>query len=101
MCNRTEVVNIKIYKKKDFFYIGRGSVYGNQFRIGIDGTREEVVERYRKWFYDKLEDPVFKTKVLSLRGKKIGCYCKPKACHGDVIKEYLDGIFSLCLCEGL
>lgn len=22
----------------------------------------------------------------------LGCFCKPKACHGDVIKEYIDTV---------
>ena len=26
-----------------------------------------------------------------LRGKVLGCYCKPLACHGDVIVELLEG----------
>lgn len=30
-------------------YIGRPSKWGNPFVIGADGTRDEVVERYRTW----------------------------------------------------
>ena len=30
-------------------YIGRPSRWGNPFVIGKDGTREEVVEKYRNW----------------------------------------------------
>ncbi len=90
MCNGTTVVNI--YKTKDlnYIYIGRGSPFGNPFVIGKDGTREEVIEKYRSYFKGKLEDPTFRTMVLRLRGKRLGCFCKPKACHGDIIKEWLD-----------
>jgi hypothetical protein len=24
--------------------------------------------------------------VLALRGKRLGCLCKPAPCHGDIIK---------------
>jgi hypothetical protein len=90
MCNGTTVVNI--YKTKDlnYIYIGRGSPFGNPFVIGKDGTREEVIEKYRSYFKGKLEDPTFRTMVLRLRGKRLGCFCKPKDCHGDIIKEWLD-----------
>jgi len=25
-----------------------------------------------------------------LRGKILGCHCKPKACHGDILAEIAD-----------
>jgi hypothetical protein len=28
---------------------------------------------------------------MALKGKRLGCFCKPLACHGDVIKEYIEG----------
>lgn len=84
----TKVVN----KKNQRFdvYIGRGSTFGNPYVIGKDGTREEVIEKYRKWFYKKLNNDRFRKEVELLRGKKLGCFCKPLACHGDVIVEYLE-----------
>ncbi|PIW12451.1 MAG: hypothetical protein COW35_01440, partial [Candidatus Infernicultor aquiphilus] len=30
-------------------YIGRPSKWGNPFTIGKDGTRSEVIEKYRIW----------------------------------------------------
>jgi len=71
-------------------YIGRGSKFGNPYIIGKDGTREEVIEKYRDWFNKKIKKPRFRKEVLKLRGKKLGCYCAPKACHGDVIIEWLN-----------
>ena len=91
MCNGTEVINKYKYKGTDFVYIGRGSPFGNPYVIGKDGTREEVIEKFRVYFMEKLENPLYKLVVLQLKGKKLGCFCKPQACHGDVIKEYLDG----------
>lgn len=85
----TTVVNVRI-ESCDVF-IGRPSLFGNPFRIGIDGSRGEVIDQYRQWFDDKIRnDPAFLAAVLKLRGKKLGCYCKPLACHGDVIADFLN-----------
>ena len=87
----TGVVN----KRKEPYdvYIGRPSIFGNPLKIGVDGNREEVVRKYKDYFYGRLEnDEEFKTKVLGLKGKTLGCYCKPLPCHGDVIVEYQEGI---------
>lgn len=86
----TTVVN----KNKESFevYVGRGSIFGNPYVIGRDGTREQVIERYREWFKFLLRDPIFAAAVLDLRDKKLGCFCKPLACHGEVIAEYLNGL---------
>jgi hypothetical protein len=49
-----------------------------------DGTREEVIEKYRKWL---LSNPELLKQLPELCGKKLGCWCKPLPCHGDVLKE--------------
>ena len=65
-------------------YIGRGSIWGNPFKIGADGTREEVIAKYRDRL---LASPTLLAQLPTLRGKTLGCYCKPAACHGDVLAE--------------
>lgn len=87
---KTVVVN-KNYKDFDV-YIGRGSKFGNPYYIGKDGDRNQVIDLYRDWFLMMLKDPIFKRDVLALKGKRLGCFCKPLACHGDVIVEYLENI---------
>jgi hypothetical protein len=85
------LVNIK--KQRCDIYIGRGSIYGNPFLIGRDGTREEVIKKYKVYFYDRIaKDILFKQAVDWLLGKdfKLGCYCFPQECHGDIILDYLD-----------
>lgn len=32
----------------------------------------------------------FNEKLQALRGHTLGCHCKPYACHGDVLAEYLN-----------
>ncbi len=68
-------------------YIGRGTVWGNPFVVGKHGTRDEVIEMYREWLagqWDLIE------RLDELRGKVLGCSCKPKACHGDILVELVD-----------
>jgi hypothetical protein len=73
-------------------YIGRGTPWGNPYAIGADGMdRDEVIEKYKKYFKDViLTDENKKRDILTLRGKTLGCHCKPQACHGDIIAEYLN-----------
>jgi hypothetical protein len=75
------VVKIGGYTDYDV-YIGRGSPWGNPFREGIDGTREEVIARYETRL---MTQPELLAQLPSLRGKRLGCYCAPKPCHGDVL----------------
>ncbi len=85
--HKTTVVN-KNHSKFDV-YIGRGSIWGNPYRIGIDGNRDEVIRKYKADF----DNGKFSEEQLStLKGKRLGCFCKPVACHGDVIAEYLNSL---------
>jgi len=78
------------YKEKYDAYIGRPSIFGNPFSVKEYG-REGCIARYKEYFYKRIkEDVKFKEAVLKLKDKTLGCFCKPLACHGDVIKEYLD-----------
>ncbi len=53
--------------------------------------REAVHANYRTYFERRVEtDPEFKRRVLELRGKTLGCFCKPGRCHGDVIVEWIE-----------
>lgn len=85
--------NIYIGRKQIVFVNGTryppvDSPFCNPFRL--DKNRSEAIAKFRKYFYQKLEDPVFRKQVLELKGKTLGCWCKPEACHGDVIVEWLE-----------
>lgn len=67
-------------------YIGRPGPWGNPFEIGRDGTRAEVIRKYRAWIVNQAE---LMARLPELRGKVLGCYCAPLACHGDVLLELL------------
>jgi hypothetical protein len=91
---KTTVVNMSTYSAPfGRVPIDRCSPFGNPYNIGPDGTREQVIEKYREYFYDRLtKDPCFKAIVHRLRGCALGCRCKPLPCHGDVIAEYLNNL---------
>jgi Domain of unknown function (DUF4326) len=73
-------------KKAEFdVYIGRPSKWGNPFEIGRDGTREEVISKYTEWL---MNNPDLMEALPELYGKTLGCWCHPKACHGDVLNRF-------------
>lgn len=98
----TRVLNIKketkyqsVKSTPEYEYIGRGSDWGNPYAI-FDGspdegvsTRDEVIAKFK---YDFERGFLKKNKedALTLIGKKLGCFCKPQSCHGDVIAEFLN-----------
>lgn len=94
--NQTRIVHCK--KEPYDVYIGRPSKWGNPFRVGVHGSREEVVEKYRKWVNGEISAPDGSTPPTvaemkhALQGKTLGCWCKPKLCHGDVIVDLVEGV---------
>lgn len=94
----TTVVNK--YKENYDVYIGRGSEWGNPFTHIKDkstkaeyivSSREESIECFRGYLLKKIiDDPSCIERLKLLKGKRLGCFCKPKSCHGDIIKEVVD-----------
>ena len=74
-------------KDKYDVYIGRPSKWGNPFTIGPDGGRIEVIKKYRAWIKTQ---PHLIRELPKLKGKILGCWCKPLACHGDVLEEMIE-----------
>ena len=75
-----------VHCKKDPYdvYIGRPSKWGNPFTIGRDGTRAEVISKFREYL---LNTPSLLAEVKKLQGKTLACWCHPKPCHGDVLAK--------------
>ena len=71
-------------------YIGRGSIWGNPYKVGKDGNRDEVIEKYRKYILSK---PELIARLGELEGKVLGCWCRPARCHGDVLIELIKHSF--------
>ncbi len=92
MCFNTRVVNIKT-STCDVF-IGRGSIWGNPYSHlhgtkakFVVATREQAIEKYREYIES---NPKLLMRLWELKGKILGCYCKPLSCHGDVLVELIN-----------
>lgn len=67
------------------------SIFCNPYKIGKDGTREEVLVKYESYIRKKLaEDSSFSEELKKLKGKTLGCWCKPDKCHGDILLQILN-----------
>jgi hypothetical protein len=95
---RTRVVNC-LHDDYDV-YIGRAGkghdgYHGNPFRRGPDDPPGSTLPKFKEYFLKRVEEDVeFRRRTLELKGKRLGCFCKPKRlrfCHGSVIVEWLDG----------
>jgi hypothetical protein len=62
------------------------SKWANPFTIRSEGSSEAAVARYRAYV---LASPTLMASLDELRGKTLGCWCKPKPCHGDVLVHLL------------
>ena len=93
--------NLKEWEEdKNNLYVGRGGIvfidgerypkenspFCNPFRIGRDGTREDVLRKYREHITSRPE--LITAFLEASRGKKcLCCWCKPDACHADILAE--------------
>ena len=83
VCNSAQVTSVvHIHKAAYDVYIGRGSKWGNPFKIGEDGTRSEVIAKYEEFIRSK---PELLASLHELEGKVLGCFCHPLRCHGDIL----------------
>lgn len=96
---KTKVIHIRNKQgHSNEVYIGRGGPFGNPIpigkpcpRCGERHDREGCLVCYREYLQERLEnDPHFKQAVLRLKGKTLVCFCKPQACHGDILAQYVD-----------
>lgn len=87
--NKTTVVNK--YKEKYDIYIGRGSKWGNPFPITERNDRDSVIKAHKIYINSLIEQGTLKEEDFKeLQGKKLGCFCKPKGCHGDYLAQIAD-----------
>jgi hypothetical protein len=72
-------------------YPKKTSKFANPFKIGIDGNRDVVLNKYKSYIIDKLEsDKLLLSELLSYNNKNLGCWCYPEPCHGDILLELID-----------
>lgn len=92
----SKVVHLK--KEPYDIRIDRASKWGNPFtHLPVSGTkaqyqvttRQEAIDSYRKWITEGDGKHLLKD-LHELKGKVLGCWCKPQACHGDVLIELIE-----------
>ncbi len=83
-------------------YIGRGNdprtgrpgEWGNPFShrpsrvpgVIVVGSRQEAIRRYRAWLWEQIRSGRITVEQLaSLHGQRLGCWCAPAPCHGEVL----------------
>lgn len=90
---RAGIVFIKDEKtgKKERFP-KKASIFANPFKVRKNKyTNETVCDLYESYMTKKLHsDPHLKEQLMQLKGKKLGCWCKPKQCHGDILVKLID-----------
>ena len=115
--NKTTIVNVKVaYLRPKFqnleiwckdpnnVYIGRkgvvfvdkkrypskDSIWCNPYKIGKDGSRDDVLNKYENYIRNKLkENPSLENELKELKNKNLGCWCAPEPCHGNILKKLL------------
>src|SRR5688572_11102108 len=76
--------------------IGRGEAYdvridrktklGNPFVIGKHGTRDACIAQYRPHLWAQIRrEAITLQELAELDGRRLGCWCAPLPCHGDVL----------------
>src|SRR4051812_40082498 len=89
----TTVVNLTRGESFDV-YIGRPGKgqtgpWGNPFVLGRDADRTTVIAKYERWLQTQ---PQLLAWLPELKGKRLGCFCHPPLCHGDVLARLADAL---------
>ncbi len=75
----------------DAIYVGRPTKWGNPYRVGQDGTPEEVVEKYRCLLESSGMGSLAKQQ---LGGSDLACWCPlAQPCHADVLLAFSNESF--------
>ena len=90
---KTDLRLIEWAKKSDCFVrIDRKSDWGNPYKIGEDGDREEVISKFQAMVVEKLATIEAESNAAALDafiqplvGKVLGCHCHPEGCHGTTL----------------
>lgn len=82
------VVNLRQGSEYDL-YIGLGSMWGNKF-VSTD-TRKSAIHAYERQIRAWMRDAGWRVELKALSGKRLGCHCAPRSCHGDIlVKLFLE-----------
>ena len=84
----------------------RPHALGNPFYLRDESLRSNVIERYREWFMASLHKPMVQdairniVEILAADGEvELACYCAPRPCHAEVIKEHIEANYPMLFNE--
>lgn len=88
------VVNIK--NSKYDVYIGRPSLFGNPYSSKKNTlakyktkSKAESIRKYEEYL---LNNESLLKLLPTLINKRLGCFCAPKKCHGDIIAKLVNNL---------
>lgn len=88
---RMQDVTLTPANEDDYVFVARPSKWGNPYRSGQDGTKEEVVAHYRAHLRTR---PDLMTALPTLFGKVLLCWCEAGTpCHARVLAEEANKLF--------
>ena len=92
------VVNLK--KEKYDVLVCRPSKWGNPYSHKENTlakfktkNRKESIEMYKLWITVG-DGKHLLNDLHELKDKKIACFCAPKSCHADILKQLVDELYS-------
>ena len=94
MPERIQLRRTKGWRKPEgAIVVSRPSRWGNPYRVGIDGSREDCVLFFRMWLEETREGRTLAVLALDeLRGHDLACWCRiGQPCHADVLLEVANG----------
>lgn len=74
--------------RDQYIRVDRRTEWGNPFEMGADGDRDTVITNYERYYLP--HKPSLLSKLDTLPGKALGCWCAPAPCHGDVLKRWCE-----------
>ena len=95
-----KVINIKDPVPDGYFSVQITSphILGNPYFLTDESKRDDCIAQYKHYLWQHLKDPdshVTKTLLKYAQSANdicLVCLCKPKKCHGDVIKAAIEWI---------
>ena len=80
--------------------IDRRTKWGNPFRVGVDGSRDEAIARYRADLWRRIRSGEIALEELAdIAGCWYACHCAPSPCHGEVLARaaaWAAGVLAEC-----
>ena len=73
----------------------KSSIWCNPYKVNVDGTLQEVLEKYKIYIENKIINENLTDELLKLKGKNLGCWCVDSdnydniICHAQILLELI------------